>query len=316
MAEGFTFREGERVIRFGPGALEDVSGLISAQGLDGYVVLTTRRAPGVVEGDALEVPSGLVPAIAAELRPAVGGRPIVAVGGGRVIDTAKAIAAADGTGCAAIPTTLSGAPLTPFHRQPEGADGRMVRPVLVVSEPGLTASQPEAPRAASAMNALAHATEALYAPGANPVAEGAALRAASLFASGLPAGEKPVLALAALLAGWAVGTTGFAIHHATCQTLVAAAGTPHAETNAVMLPHSIAFMSDRAPREIGLLRDALDCDVAALAAMAGPTRLAELGVGEERLDELADAVARHPALGNTPGGAGRDEVRSLLQDAL
>jgi alcohol dehydrogenase class IV len=318
----FTFRDGERVIRFGRGALEDGPGLIEAQGLHGYVVLTTERAPKVVGGEVLQVAPGPVAAAAAQLRPQVAGRPIVAVGGGRVIDTAKAVAGADGLRCAAIPTTLSGAPLTPFHRMPEGAEGgRMVRPALVVSEPELTASQPLPGLAASAMNALAHAVEALYAPGANPVAEGAALRAATLFASALPGEpDRPDLALAALLAGWAVGTTGFAVHHATCQTLVAVAGTPHAETNAVMLPRSIAFMADRAPREIGLLGEAVGGDpatiVAELATLAGPTTLAELGVGEERLDELANAVAAHPALGNTPGGAGRDDVRLLLQSAL
>ena len=46
-----------------------------------------------------------------------------------------------------------------------------------------------------------------------------------------------------MLAGWAVGTAGLALHHALCQTLVRELGTPHAETNAVMLPRSVAFMS-------------------------------------------------------------------------
>ncbi len=49
------------------------------------------------------------------------------------------------TGCAArrVPTTLSGAELTPFHRMPEGVEGaRMVRPALVIADPALMASQP------------------------------------------------------------------------------------------------------------------------------------------------------------------------------
>ena len=78
------------------------------------------------------------------------------------------------------------------------------------------ASQDEQALAGTAMNALAHASESLYAPGANPVAEGAALRAAELFASGLAPGElrREDLALAALLGGYAVGTTGLSLHHA------------------------------------------------------------------------------------------------------
>ena len=73
---------------------------------------------------------------------------------------------------AAIPTTLSGAELTAFHRTPAGVEGaHMVRPSLVVADPLLMASQPATELAASAMNALAHGMEALYTPLANPVAE-------------------------------------------------------------------------------------------------------------------------------------------------
>ena len=99
------------------------------------------------------------------------------------------------------------------------------------------------------MNALAHAMEALYTPLANPVTELAALRAAELIADGAPgdpAGRGA--ALGALLAGYASARTGIAVHHAVCQTIVRTAGTPHAETNAVMLPHSAGLMAGRGAR--------------------------------------------------------------------
>ena len=90
------------------------------------------------------------------------------------------------------------------------------------------ASQPMPDLAASAMNALAHAIEALYTPLANPVAELAALRAAALIARGLDRSgpDRTALALGALLAGYASGVAGFAVHHAVCQTIVRVAGTP------------------------------------------------------------------------------------------
>src|SRR5439155_16250692 len=142
-------------------------------------------AVGGAAGAVLHVPDGPVPEAAAAVRSEVGGRPLVALGGGRVIDVAKGIAGADDLPCAAVPTTLSGAPMTRFHRMPAGVDEwRMVRPSLVLADPGLMASQPPAPRAASAMNALAHAAEALYGPIANPVSELAALCAAGLLARG------------------------------------------------------------------------------------------------------------------------------------
>ena len=71
-----------------------------------------------------------------------------------------------------------------------------MRPALVIADPALMASQPMPDLAASAMNALAHAIEALYTPLANPVAEMAALRAAELIAEGLEPEEPDRTALA------------------------------------------------------------------------------------------------------------------------
>ncbi len=50
----------------------------------------------------------------------------------------------------------------------------------------------------------------------------AALRAVELFESGLGDAEprREELALASILAGYAVGCAGFAVHHAVCQTTV------------------------------------------------------------------------------------------------
>jgi maleylacetate reductase len=237
-----------------------------------------------------------------------------------VIDTAKAIGGVTGAPVAAIPTTLSGAELTPFHRLPAGVEGaRMVRPSLVIADRLLMTSQPEPELWASAMNALAHGMEALYTPLANPVAEAAALRGARAIAA-------EELALGAFLCGWASGMTGFAVHHATCQNLVRIAGSPHAQTNAVMLPHFARMMSSRAPRELGELArelgepggnpDATAGLTSELSARCGHTRLATLGVEDEHLPRVAAAVMQHPALANTPDPPGEDELLELLRGAL
>ena len=62
------------------------------------------------------VPPGQVPDTAAALFDQAGAERLVAFGGGRVIDTAKAVAAVTGAEVAAIPTTLSGAEMTGIHR--------------------------------------------------------------------------------------------------------------------------------------------------------------------------------------------------------
>src|SRR5919109_1220988 len=247
-------RDGERTIRFGEGSAAEAPDLLRQGGFDGYVLLTTERAAGsapLEPASTLHVPHGLVDEISASLLEQAGEGPFVALGGGRVIDTAKAIAGVTGAPVAAIPTTLSGAELTPFHRTPAGVEGaRLVRPSLVIADPLVMTSQPEPELWASAMNAVAHGMEALYTPLANPVAERAALRGAeAIFAEDL--------ALGAFLCGWASGMTGFAVHHATCQNLVRIAGTPHAQTNAVMLPHFAGLMSTRAPGVMGELAGAL-----------------------------------------------------------
>lgn len=177
------------------------------------------------------------------------------------------------------------------------------------------------------MNALAHAIESLYAPGANPVAEGAALRAIGLtktaFETDPPRSHD--LALAAVLAGYAVGVAGLCVHHALCQTIVRMAETPHAETNAVLLPHSVAFMASRAPGEIGRValhmteRDDPELAapaVAALARYAGVTTLAELGLDRALVPEVAAAAAAHPGAAATPGEVTRNDLEALLHAAV
>jgi maleylacetate reductase len=256
------------------------------------------------------------------------GLPLVALGGGRVIDTAKAIGGATGQPVAALPTTLSGAELTPFHRTPKGVpEARLVRPSLVVADPALMASQPTPALAASAMNALAHGMESLYTPLANPVAGLSALRGAELIAAGLRS-ECPgrdEVALGALLTGYASASTGIAVHHAVCQTLVRTTRSPHAETNAVMLPRSAELMADRAPDALGALARALGAadggpraasmSIAELSSRCGYTRLSELGVAHDELPAVAAAVLRHPALRNTPEPPDEAGLLGLLRSA-
>jgi alcohol dehydrogenase class IV len=331
----FTWRDGERLIRFGSGAVGEAESLIAAAGLSDYALLTTERgvaaAPALAEASdgVVHVPAGKVDEVSAGLLEEVEDRDLVALGGGRVVDTAKAIAGVFGRRCAAVPTTLSGAELTPFHRTPAGVEGaRMVRPALVVADPDLMASQPAAQLAASALNALAHALEATYTPFANPVGDIAALRAASLLAAALAADppDRDAAALGALLAGYASGAAGFAVHHAVCQMLVRLAGTPHAETNAVMLPHSTRLMAGRAPAALGAFAEALgdpSADpaaaaerVAGLTRRTGHTRLSELGADEEHVRPVVEAVRAHPALANTPDPPDEAELTAFVQAAL
>ena len=124
----FTWRDGDRTIRFGRGALDDAPGLLG----EGYLLLTTARSAAAAPAlaDAPRRASCTSPRDGWTTSPATScrtvGRPhaIVALGGGRVIDVAKAIGAALGPGTvvAAVPTTLSAAEMTWVHRHARGVD--------------------------------------------------------------------------------------------------------------------------------------------------------------------------------------------------
>jgi len=250
----------------------------------------------------------------------------VALGGGRVIDVAKAIAAISGADVIAIPTTLSGAPMTAIHRLPAGAEERargMVRPSLVIADPEAMASQPEVDLRASAMNALAHGADTLYLPGSNPVSEMAALRGAELIATSLDqereGRDRAALALGSILCGYAIDSAGLGLHHLVCQTLVRVCGTPHAETNAAILPHALAFLAERAPESYEGLAAALGANRADLRQrveeLGRPRPLGELGGDESKLDEAIEAMLKRPELARVPGSPSRDDLTELVRGA-
>src|SRR4051812_39985828 len=192
-------------------------------GWERYELLSTRRALGEAPmelatgaSNTHDVRSGPVPEIAAELLDEVTTPTLVALGGGRVIDVAKAIAAVRGGRGCAIPTTLSGAEMTGIHPLPHGhTPPHLGPPPNVCADPDLMTGQAEAEMRASAMNALAHAADSLYTPFANPVSRFTALEGARLIARSLEqdrAGrDRSALALGALLSAYAIDSALFAI---------------------------------------------------------------------------------------------------------
>ena len=327
MTHGFTWRDGERTIRFGRGT---IAGAVETLGGEGYALLTTERAaamaPGVVEGAAgvHMLGEGYVDELAGELLGAVARERVVALGGGRVVDTAKALAAASGgTQVAmAVPTTLSGAEMTRIHRRAAGSDQRAptVRARVVVNDPDLSASQPLSDLAASALNALSHAVEGPCTPLANPVATLAAHDGARLLARSLrEQPDREALALGALLAGYVIDSTGYGLHHVLSQTLVRLAGASHGQANAVLLCHTIGALGWRFPQRIEALGIALESDPADVAArmcrLTGATRLRDIGVEREALAECAAAASERPELDLTPPRADRAELLALYEGA-
>jgi maleylacetate reductase len=185
-------------------------------------------------------------------------------------------------------------------------------------------SQPEAELRASAMNALAHGAEPLYTPFANPVATMAALRGASLLSTALDADRSSrdcaALALGSLLCAYALDSGLFALHHVICQSLVRVCATPHAETNAAMLPHTMGAMRGRAPEAIGELAGALGVEAEGIEARiaelgGGQRRLEAIGASRDSLSEVVRAALARPELQLTPSPPDGTELTALLESA-
>jgi alcohol dehydrogenase class IV len=300
-------------------------------GFTDFELLTTPRAlPGAPELEAAAkavhaVPSGQVPDVAASLLERTEAPQLVALGGGRVVDAAKAVASVSGARVAAIPTTLSGAEMTGIHRLPAGAEDRvssLVRAELVIADPDAMTSLAEQPLRASAVHSLAHGADSLYTPFANPVSLMTALHGAELIAASLDQEpderDRGALAQGSILCGYAIDSGSFGMHHVICQTLVRICDIPHAETNAVILPRVMAFMVPRAPDHLASFAEALGTDPAGIESrvleLAGnPAGLGALGGDRSKLDQALESMLVRPELAFTPEPPSRTDLEQLVE---
>ena len=217
--------------------------------------------------------------------------------------------------------------LTAEGRKSTGRDPA-VMPRLVVYDPLLTLSLPARAGAASGTNAMAHAVDAMYAADASPLVATMALEALGALADALPATavrphdvEARTRALfGAHLAGLVLGTTAMALHHRICHVLGGRYGLSHAETHAVVLPHSVAYNQRDAARVNGRIAAALHGPDAATAiwdlerSLDLPASLAELGLRAEDVEPAAAAVAADPV--SNPAPVTEAAIARLLEEAL
>jgi alcohol dehydrogenase class IV len=336
-ALNFVWRDAGRTVVFDAAGIAAAPKLLAEHGIEQFELLTTTRHldAGAGLADAATAvhelppadPAAAVPESAAALLDSATGPKLVALGGGRVIDTAKAIAAVTGADVAAIPTTMSGAEMTGIHRLPAGAEDRVrsfVRPVLVIADPEAMTGAPEAELRASSMNALAHGADSLYTPFANPVSRMTALRGAELIATSLdedpPERNRAALAQGSILCGYAIDSGAFSLHHVICQTLVRICGCPHAGPNAAILPRAMSFMAPRAPDGLEPLATAIgttpaDIEPRILELGGNPPGLGDQGADRTKLPEALDAMLLRPELAFTPEPPIRDDLESLIETA-
>jgi maleylacetate reductase len=312
------------IVRWG---LDELPRLLSELGIDRpFLVASARWDKLGIDAAARwdEIPSHRV-----EAPDGVDG--VVAVGGGSAIDTAKAVSAAQGLPLVSVPTTYSGAEWTPFYglRDPErrmrgGGGGAQL--AGIVYEPELTLDLPRDATVGTALNALAHAAEALYHPARNEESDRAAGEGATLISTSLPEvaengseiGPRTTLLKGAAHAGEALALSGLCVGHAMAQALGGRYGLAHGAMNALCLPPALRFNKEAVPEAVERFGDAMGTSdpigrVTQLARLGGFERLRDFDVPEAELPDVAEAAADRPGAKANPRPASPAEIEELLR---
>ncbi|WP_418148105.1 maleylacetate reductase [Variovorax paradoxus] len=296
------------------------------------------RAAGVFARAAMHVPIETAREARDEAR-RLGADCAIAIGGGSTTGLGKAIALESGLPILAIPTTYAGSEMTPIYGITEGGlkktgkDAR-VMPRTVIYDAELTLTLPVAMSITSGMNAIAHATEGLYARDGNPVMSLMAEEGIRALAGALPAIRRRAddvdaradALYGAWLCGTVLGSVGMALHHKLCHTLGGSFNLPHAEVHTVVLPQAIAFNAPAVPEATSRIERALGSAEPRSAAAGlfdlardngAPVALRDIGMKEADLDRAADLAVSNPYWNPREAGpAQRGEIRRLLQNAF
>lgn len=204
---------------------------------------------------------------------------IIAVGGGSVIDTAKAIAviannpdnydvvSLEGVDKSknppmpiiAVPTTAGTGSETTMdyvitnteQKHKMACMDSMVVPVVAILDTDIMASLPLKMTAATAMDALTHAVESYLSKGAFDFSEMLSLKAVSLISANFlkviknlnDLEARKALAMAQYMAGMSFTNVGLGIVHSMAHPLSAFYDVPHGVANALILPYVLKFNS-------------------------------------------------------------------------
>ncbi|MGD0274639.1 MAG: iron-containing alcohol dehydrogenase [Syntrophales bacterium] len=225
---------------------------------------------------------------------------MVVVGGGSVMDTAKAINIMIGSGeddfqpLADQASLYEGAKQLPPHiafpttagTGCEVTNGMVVLDMnahaklqvghpfcnsdIAMLDPELTVKLPPKITAFTGMDALTHAIECITSTGAEPIADALSLHAIRLVAAYLPIAVKEPekiearghMLIASNLAGQCLANTMTGAVHALAHALGARFGIPHGLANAIMLPWIMEFNLEEKPARFRMIADALGIETA------------------------------------------------------
>ncbi len=345
MKTAFIYQTAPVRVRFGAGTLRHVGDEIAAMGATRALILSTpfqqddatqlaatlgQRAAGVFAEARMHTPVD-VTVRALQAFADCGADCLVSLGGGSTIGLGKAIAWRNDAPHLVVATTYAGSEVTDILGETESGvkttrrDPR-IRPEAVIYDPELTLGLPVAMSVASGLNAVAHAVEGLYATDANPVTSLMAVEGIAALQKALPAICRDPADLSARcdalygswLCGTVLGAVAMALHHKLCHTLGGALDLPHAETHAILLPHTAAFNAVAAADALRPAADLFGGDLGGglydlSKALGAPMALKDLGVSEAALVRTAELAVKNPYA--NPRDVTREGILALLQAA-
>ena len=289
-----------------------------------------NRAAGVFAEAAMHTPVDVTDRAMGAYE-AAGADCVVALGGGSTIGLGKAIAWRNDAPQIVVATTYAGSEVTDILGQTENGSKSTIRdprirPEVVIYDPDLTRDLPVAMSVASGLNAMAHAVEGLYAPDTNPVTSMLAVEGLRALQAALPiivAHPRDVDARAeALYGSWlcgiVLGSAAMSLHHKLCHTLGGGFDLPHAETHAILLPHTAAYNAGAARDRLAPAAALFGGDIGGglhdfAARLGAPLALADLGLKAADLGRAADMATQNPYA--NPRQVTREGVIDLLTRA-
>lgn len=342
----FVFAGQAARVLFGTGTTSSVAEECARLAIDKALVVTTPQqhdlgqhvvgllgssAAGHFDQAAMHTPTD-VTKDALEVFRASGANGVVAIGGGSTTGLSKAIALHTDAPQVVLPTSYAGSEMTNILGQTEAGkkttqSSTKVLPETVIYDVEHTLGMPARMSVTSGLNAIAHAVEAQYAPGANPVLcllaeEGIAKLASALDViadtpADLPARRDALYG--AWLCAMCLASGGIALHHKLCHLLGGTFDLPHAETHAIILPHAVAFNANAAPDTMSRLARALNSENVPgrlfdiMAASEAPTSLRQLGLAEQAIPTAARQACAAPY--PNPRALEVGAIETLLRDA-
>jgi len=207
-------------------------------------------------------------------------------------------------------------------------------PAIVLADPALARGLPPHLTAATGMDALSHALEALCCEGFHPMADGIAVEAVRLVAQWLPravadGADMPARAhmLAAAMMGAVAFQKGLGAMHAMSHPCSAVYDSHHGLTNAVLMPYvlrynrpAVAEKATRLARVLGLRRPGfpalLDWVLRLRESIGIPHALTALAIPADAADRLAPLAEADPLTALNPRPVAARDYRRLYRDAL